>query len=77
MAAITSIPLRSQQLADALRKRTDTARARAALLGMVFATVEGDDGLPLFVITADRWALTRSFTDMGEVDSWLDRVGGC
>lgn len=76
MAALPSLPPHVQQLGLALRKRLSTAEAKAALVGMVLTTVEGDNGLPLYVTTVDRWALTRSFADIDEVEVWLVRVAG-
>ena len=55
-------------------KRLATAKARACLAGITLHTLEGDDGRPLYVAT--RWALTRSYTELDEVESWLDFVTG-
>lgn len=54
-------------------KRLATTKARCALWGAVMSVIEGDDGRPMILIT--RWALTRSFSDLDEVEQWLDRVG--
>lgn len=59
-------------LDEAARKRVATAQARAALRGMTLCCIEGDDGRPLFI--ASFHALTRSFTDLAEVEAWLERV---
>ena len=55
-------------------KRLATLTARAAPVGIVLHSIDGDDGRPLYI--ASRWALTRSFSDLGEVDAWLTRVTG-
>jgi hypothetical protein len=55
-------------------KRFSTAQARAALRGMALCAIEGDDGRPLYV--ASFHALTRSFSDLAEVEGWLARVDG-
>lgn len=55
-------------------KRLATAQARCALSGIVLHAIEADDGSPLFIAT--RWSLTKSFTDLGDVERWLDRVDG-
>lgn len=60
-------------LPEALAKRQTTAQARAALAGITLHVVTGDDGRPEFIAT--RWALTKSFSDIGDVERWLDRVG--
>ena len=60
--------------AAAQAKRFATQQARAALAGVTLTRIEGDDGRPLFV--ASRWALTKSFDNIGVVDAWLSRVAG-
>ena len=60
--------------ADQHRKRVATAQARAALAGVVLHDIEGDDGRPLYI--ASRWALTRSFSEIEDVERWLDHVCG-
>lgn len=57
---------------DAL-KPWKTAQAAALLAGFVATLTEGDDGRPMLVVS--RWALTRSFTDLDEIQAWLARVG--
>lgn len=59
--------------APAADKRASTAQARAALAGITLHVLAGDDGRPEYIAT--RWALTKSFTDLSEVERWLDRVG--
>ena len=36
--------------------------------------IDGDDGRPQMLIS--RWALTRAFSDMDELERWLNRVTG-
>ena len=55
-------------------KRFANAQARAALAGVALARTEGDDGRPLFI--ASRWALTKTFDSIAQVEVWLDRVAG-
>ncbi|MDG0856372.1 hypothetical protein [Roseateles puraquae] len=60
--------------AASYEKRLATAKAEAALLGAMLHALEGDGGLPLYVIT---WrALTCSFDSLEAVDAWLQRFGG-
>lgn len=47
-----------------------TRKARAALAGAQLIEIEGDDSLPVLILT--RWALTRAFA-WDELDA-LDRV---
>lgn len=55
-------------------KTLATCQARAALLGAILHALEGDGGVPLYVIT---WrALTCSFDTLEAVDAWLQRFGG-
>lgn len=58
----------------ALAKRQATAQARAALAGIKLHILTGDSGLPEYVAT--RWALTKSFSDIADVERWLDMVTG-
>ncbi len=63
------------QLAAALdAERLATAKARAALAGITLHAIEGDDGRPELI--ASRWALTKSFRDLEEVERWLSTVTG-
>lgn len=65
----------AQQLAAAIDpKRFATAQARAALAGVTVELIEGDDGAPELI--ASRWALTKRFGDLAELEAWLDRVTG-
>lgn len=65
---------------DALTpKRLATAKARACLAGIQLHDLEGDDGQPMFVVSRwnlTRWNLTRCFSELSEVESWLDFVTG-
>lgn len=56
------------------KKRFATAQAKTALWGGRLSEIEGDDGRPLLIIS--RWALTRAFQDLGEVEEFLRRVEG-
>lgn len=55
-------------------KRLATCQARAALLGVTLRVLTDDKGRPEFIVT--RWALTRSFPSLAEVEAWLDRFEG-
>lgn len=64
-----------QQLIEALGlKRLSTAKARAALAGVELSVIEGDTGR--LELVATRWSLTKRFSDLAEVEAWLDRVAG-
>ncbi len=56
---------------DAL-KPWKTAQAEALLAGFSAVLTDSDEGRPMLVVT--RWALTRSFTDLAELRTWLERV---
>jgi hypothetical protein len=55
-------------------KRVATAKARAALRGIVLHPLADDRGRPEFVATQGAW--TRSFGTIEAVEVWLDRVEG-
>lgn len=57
-----------------MSKALNTIRARCALLGIVLATTEDDRGRSLFVVS--RWAMTRAFSSLAEVESWLVGIEG-
>jgi len=57
-----------------IRKRFETARARAALRGIALHAMDDDRGCPLYV--ASIHALTRQFADLAEVEAWLTAVDG-
>jgi len=64
-----------QTLLTALeQKRLATAKARAALRGIVLQVIESDAGRPEFI--ASLHALTRAFTSLGDVETWLNRIEG-
>ena len=50
-----------------------TAQARAAL-GMALHRIVGDDGRAAYIATYH--ALTRRFSDLAEVEQWLEAVDG-
>lgn len=54
-------------------KQLANTQARCALWGGTLSAIQGDDGRPLFVVA--RWALTRAFNDLDEVDRFLRTVG--
>lgn len=55
-------------------KRISTATARAALRGITLHQLRDDRGRAEFVV---RWrALTRSFSNIDDVEAWLVRVEG-
>lgn len=47
-------------------------QAQCLLVGFKADIIDCDDGRPMLVVS--RWALTRSFTDPGDVATWLARV---
>lgn len=51
-----------------------TAQARATLAGFHAALTETDDGRPMLVVS--RWAMTRAFDNLPELEVWLQRVSG-
>lgn len=51
-----------------------TLQARAALAGIVLHRIEGDFGRPVYIAT--RWAMTKQFEGLGDVEIWLDDVVG-
>ena len=55
-------------------KRVATAKARAALRGIVLHQLADDHGRPEFVATEGPW--TRSFGAIEEVEEWLDQREG-
>lgn len=57
-----------------MSKTLNTIRARCALLGIVLAVTEDDHGQPLYVAT--RWAMTRAFSSLTEVEGWLVGIEG-
>jgi hypothetical protein len=55
------------------RKRIATCQARAALVGATVVEIPSDDGRPELILS--RWALTRAFSDLAELERTLDRMG--
>jgi hypothetical protein len=55
-------------------KALATCQARAALLGATLHALPDDAGRCEFIVS--RWALTKSFATLAEVETWLDRVEG-
>jgi hypothetical protein len=55
-------------------KRVATAKARAALRGIVLHQLADDSGRPEFVATQGAW--TRSFSTIEAVEAWLDQREG-
>lgn len=53
-------------------KRLATATARAALVGYVVTTIDGDRGEPLLVAT--RAATTHHLDSLDALERWLDAV---
>lgn len=68
----TTEPVASASNAD--RKRAATCRARLALANVVLREIEADNGRPNWI--AIEGVLTRSFTDLGELEAWVDRRAG-
>ncbi len=64
----------SPKLNDAERKAWATAQARATLAGFHASPIETDDGRPQLVCS--RWAMTRAFDNLPEIEAWLQRVTG-
>lgn len=56
------------------RKRLATLVARAALSGITLHHTSGDFVPNLFLVS--KWALTREFTNLDDVQDWLDMVTG-
>jgi len=55
-------------------KRISTARARAALRGIVLHELLSDSGSPEFIGTHGAW--THSFRTVEEVENWLNGTDG-
>lgn len=52
-------------------KRESTLVARGALAGFVIVRTNADDGRTVWVMS--RWAMTRQFDSLDEVERWLDQ----
>lgn len=57
---------------ERINKHQTTLCARCALFGLVLNVLEDDHGKPLYVAT--RWAITRSFSSLQELEKWLDKL---
>ena len=55
-------------------KRRANAVALGALHGVTVYCIEGDFQKEVFIAT--KWALTREFTDLDSLETWLHRVTG-
>lgn len=55
-------------------KRLSTLIARAALAGVTVHRIESDFGGVEFIAT--KWALTKSFSSLDALESWVDKVVG-
>lgn len=55
------------------RKRIATVTARAALVGATLVEIPDDTGQLELILS--KWALTRAFRDLDELDLTLDRMG--
>lgn len=49
-------------------------QARAAMLGVTLHALPDDGGRTEYIAT--RWALTKSFAELAEVEAWLGRLEG-
>jgi len=54
-------------------KRWANLQARAALAGIAAHRIERD-GAEVYLVS--RWALSREFTSLDDLERWLDQVGG-
>jgi hypothetical protein len=55
-------------------KMLSTARARAALRGVVVHCMPDDTGSPEYVVTQGPW--TVALKSLDELEAWLDRIEG-
>lgn len=55
-------------------KRLANLRARCALQGVQLHVIDGDNGLPLYIVT--KWALTASLDSLDNLAAWVSRVDG-
>lgn len=55
-------------------KRLATAIARLALVGVTVHRLEGDFGREIVLCT--KWAMTREFTMLTDLEAWASRVAG-
>lgn len=54
-------------------KHAATLAARAALAGVTLHAMRDDRGAREWI--ACRWHLTRAFSSLAELETWLDRIG--
>lgn len=59
---------------EPIDKRLATARARAALKGIVLTTTQADNGATVHIASQGAWL--REFRAIDELEAWLDRVEG-
>lgn len=55
-------------------KAWKTAQARCLLAGFQAVLSDDDAGRPMLIVS--RWAMTRGFADLAELDQWLRRLKG-
>jgi aminoglycoside phosphotransferase (APT) family kinase protein len=55
-------------------KRFSTLQALAAIRLVELHQIDSDAGLPTYVAT--KWALTRQFTNLDDVEQWLSDLTG-
>ena len=55
-------------------KALATCQARAAMLGVTLHALPDNGGRTEYIAT--RWALTKSFSELAEVEAWLVRLEG-
>lgn len=54
--------------------QVSTLRAKCALAGIVMHVSEDDRGQLLYIVS--KWALTKAFSDLSELEAWICRVTG-
>lgn len=52
----------------------DTLRAKCALAGIALVVTDDDHGQPLYIVS--KWALTKAFSTLEELEAWLSQVTG-
>ncbi len=70
----SACPADAEALRTADAKREATAVARAALAGITVHRSTTEAGQAEWI--ASRWSLTRAFSDLDELERWLDMVTG-
>ena len=66
--------IHTQPDSKSFHKQLATLCARAALAGIALNAIEDDYGSTVFIVS--RWAMTRRFETIKDVDDWLDSVTG-